>query len=156
MGSKLYRYVFVMCFTVLLRGWSKGPLRTEHIFAVWNCINIMSGYSPSHITVPVVFSDCSKAVLLIQFYFACASAVSYLTFVLPLFVPHLSISGASGRLCFVINPFPMYLYLYIVDTRYLDLSYFEYPHLELKIWSLFEHRDQPTGNKILWKGEISP
>ena len=30
-------------------------------------------------------------------------------------------------------------------------------YLEVKIWSLFHHRDLPTGNKILWKrGEIAP
>ena len=30
-------------------------------------------------------------------------------------------------------------------------------YLEVKIWSLFQHRDLPTGNKILWKrGEIAP
>ena len=30
-------------------------------------------------------------------------------------------------------------------------------HLEVKIWSLFKHRDLPTGNKILWKRrEIAP
>ena len=30
-------------------------------------------------------------------------------------------------------------------------------YLEVKIWSLFSHRDLPTGNKILWvRGEIAP
>ena len=30
-------------------------------------------------------------------------------------------------------------------------------YLEVKIWSLFSHRELPKGNKILWKrGEIAP
>ena len=35
-------------------------------------------------------SDRSKAVPLLQFFFACASVVSFVAFVLPLFVLHLS------------------------------------------------------------------
>ena len=44
------------------------------------------------------------------------------------------------------------VYANTVDSRYLELAY-----LEVKIWSLFKHRELPEGNKILWKrGEIAP
>ena len=49
-----------------------------------------------------------------------------------------------------------------VDSRYLDFAYLEKTaYLEAKIWSLFEHWNLTTCNKILWKrncslGAISP
>ena len=45
-----------------------------------------------------IFStDCSKAVPLLQFFFVCASVVSYVAFVLSLFVSHLSFIWCLGR-----------------------------------------------------------
>ena len=44
-------------------------------------------------------TDLSKAVPLLQLFFVRASVVSYMVFVVSLFVPHLSFF--SGRLCFV-------------------------------------------------------
>ena len=40
--------------------------------------------------VLVMSTDCSKAVPLLQFFILCASMVSYVTFILSLFVPQLS------------------------------------------------------------------
>ena len=48
----------------------------------------------------------SKAVPLLQFFFVCASVVSYVTFVLSWFVLHLFFFDAFGRLCFVTVAFP--------------------------------------------------
>ena len=41
----------------------------------------------------------SKALHLLQFFIVCAIVVSYMAFVLSLFVPHLSFFGVLGRLC---------------------------------------------------------
>ena len=46
-----------------------------------------------------------------QFVFVCASVVSYVTFILPVFVPHLSTVYVSKKLYFVIVAFPGYLYV---------------------------------------------
>ena len=42
-------------------------------------------------------TDRSKVVALLHFYFVCASVVSYVTFVLSLFVPRLSFFWCLGR-----------------------------------------------------------
>ena len=47
---------------------------------------------------------------LLQFFFVCASVVSYVVIGLCLFVCHLSFLGASEGLCFVIVAFPGYMY----------------------------------------------
>ena len=71
-------------------------------------------------------TDRSKAVLLLQFFFVCASVVSYVAFVMTLFVPHLSFFVASAELCFVIVAFPEYIVSTLtVDSRYLDIAYLE-------------------------------
>ena len=60
-------------------------------------------------------TDRFKAVLLLQFFFCvCASVASYVEFVLPLFVPHLTFFGALGRLCFVSVAFPGFLHLFFI------------------------------------------
>ena len=84
---------------------------------------------------PVVFffffffssTDCFKAVHLFQFFFVCALVVSHVSFVVSLFVPHLSTFGVSGRLCFVIvvimktclyNVDPLKPHFYIVKLEF--------------------------------------
>ena len=62
-------------------------MRAEHIFVIWSTIRTR----PSRIPI-----DRFKAVLLMQFLFVCASVVSYVTFVLSLFVPHLSFFLCHG------------------------------------------------------------
>ena len=42
-------------------------------------------------------TDCSKEILLLQFFFVCSSLVSYVAFVLSLFVLHLSLFWCLGR-----------------------------------------------------------
>ena len=44
----------------------------------------------------------------------CASVVSYVAFVLPIYVPHLSF---FGKLCFMIVACPGYLHLYFHDKK---------------------------------------
>ena len=51
-------------------------------------------------------------VLLLQFFFAYASTVSYVAFVLSPFLPYLSFFSSKGGLCFVLMAFPGYLNLY--------------------------------------------
>ena len=46
--------------------------------------------------------------------FVCASVVSYVAFVLSLFVPHLSFFGAYGGQCFLIVTLPGYLHVYFL------------------------------------------
>ena len=38
---------------------------------------------------------------------------------------------------------------YTVDSCYLDFAYLVTAYLEVEIWSLFEHVNLTTGNKIL-------
>ena len=62
-------------------------------------------------------TDRYKTVYLLQFVFASSSVVSYVAFVLSLFVPHLFFFGASGKLCFVIVVFPGYDHLYFYSRK---------------------------------------
>ena len=70
-------------------------MRTEHIFVIWSCIRIKGEVSseknwfksPPHPSTPSSFpSDPSRAFPLLQDFFVCASVVSYVVFLLSLFV----------------------------------------------------------------------
>ena len=56
----------------------------------------------SHSSFP---TDSSKAVVLSQFLFVCASVVLYVAFVLSLYISPLSFLGVLGKLCIVIAAF---------------------------------------------------
>ena len=71
-------------------------MRTMHTFIISssselrvrflaNKTGLSHPYPLTHSSFP---TDHSKAVLLLQFYFVCASVISYRAFVLSLFVPH--------------------------------------------------------------------
>ena len=89
--------------------WGRGPIwgPNTHMFVIWRCIIIKgevsreyNWFKPPPPSLPSNFPpDCSKAVRLLQFVFVYmyASVVSYVVFVLSLFVPHFSFFLCFGR-----------------------------------------------------------
>ena len=58
---------------------------------------------------------CSKSVSLLQFLFVCACVVSYVAFVLSLFVPRFSFFWCLRMVVRLIVAFPGYLYFFVTD-----------------------------------------
>ena len=67
-------------------------------------------------------TDHFKAVLLLQSFIVCASVVSYLAFVLSLFIPHLSFFWCFEGLCILIVAFPGYLHFIFTCPHQSDMS----------------------------------
>ena len=99
---------------------------------------------------PSFLTEPSKAAHLLQVLFVCVSLVSYVTFVLSFFVPHLVSFGASGGLCFVIEAFPRYLYLYYFHKCFLVRNI---SPVKKFFWQRFMSVSPPKYNYLtVWKG----
>ena len=76
-------------------------MQTEHIFVIWRCLRIKDEVRTSKPGLRLqknVSTDLrSMAVPLLQFFFVCASVISYVAFVLSLFVPQLFFCWFLGR-----------------------------------------------------------